>query len=71
MPAKTSPLVVHTASGIARGTEHSDQWGREAFHTGLVPTEVLINGKTPAVTDATFAKLAAALKARRPGYRVT
>jgi hypothetical protein len=65
--AATKPLVVYTAPGVARIADKSDGWGRLAFSSGRVPTEVLINGKQPAVTGPTMDRIAARLKALKPG----
>jgi hypothetical protein len=59
MPAKTtSPIILRTAMGVARHAGRSDAWARLAFKSGSVPTEFLIEGRQPAITDATLKTLA-------------
>jgi len=60
-------LVVYTAPGVARIVDKSDGWGRLAFKSGAIPTEVLINGKQPAVTGPTMDRIAAKFKALKAG----
>ena len=58
-------LVVYDGSGVARVVDKSEGWGRYCFATGIVPTEVLINGKRPAVTSQTLDRIAAGLRATK------
>jgi hypothetical protein len=60
-------LIVYTAQGVARIADKSEGWGRLVFKRGTVPTEVLINGKYPAVTAPTLDRMSASLKAMRRG----
>jgi hypothetical protein len=62
-----STLDVYTAPAVARQVDKSEGWGRLAFKSGMIPTEVMINGKQPAVTAATLTKIVAKLKAIRCG----
>jgi len=71
MAKNTGILHVHTVLGVARACDKHEHWARAAFKSGLVPTEVLINGTQVAITDETLKKIAPALSARRPGHRLT
>jgi hypothetical protein len=59
------PLTVYDSTGTSRYIEKSDGMARLYFKDGTIPTEVLINGKRPGVTEATLKKIAPGLKARR------
>ena len=55
MAAKTAaPIILRTAVGVARHAGKSDGWGRLAFKLGTVPTEFLIEGRQPAITETTL-----------------
>ena len=60
---------IYDAAGAARFLDKSESWGRQAFRTGVVPTELLINGKRPAVTSVTLQKLSATLRSKRKSKR--
>ena len=61
----SGPLVIYDGSGVARAVDKSEGWGRYCFATGIVPTEVLINGKRPAVTGRTLDRMAPGLRAAK------
>jgi len=62
MPAKNLlPIVIRTAKGLAQHTGKSEGWARLAFKSGTVPTEFLIEGRQPAITEATLKTLALSL----------
>jgi hypothetical protein len=61
MAAKAnSPIVIRTARGVAHSADKSEGWARLAFKSGAIPTEFLIEGKQPAIADATLKRLAIA-----------
>jgi hypothetical protein len=60
-------LIVYTSQGVARIADKSEAWGRLVFKRGQVPTEVLINGKYPAVTATTLDRMTASLRAIQRG----
>ena len=55
-------LVIYDGSGVARVVDKSEGWGRYCFAVGIVPTEVMINGKRPAVTSKTLDRIAGGLR---------
>jgi hypothetical protein len=56
------PVHIYDSNGVARAAGKSDGWGRQAFEMGVVPTEILVNGKRPAVTAATLKALTPLLR---------
>jgi hypothetical protein len=57
MAAKNLPIIMRTSIGVARYFGKSDAWARLAFKWGAIPTEFLIEGRQPAITDATLKRL--------------
>jgi hypothetical protein len=51
------PVIMRTAMGVARHFDRSEGWARLAFKWGAIPTECLIEGKQPAITEATLKSL--------------
>jgi hypothetical protein len=58
MAAKNLPIIIRTAMGVARHAGKSDAWARLAFKSGTIPTEFLIEGRQPAITETTLKTLA-------------
>jgi hypothetical protein len=59
MATKTNaPIVIRTARGVAHSADKSEGWARLAFKSGAIPTEFLIEGKQPAITETTLKSLA-------------
>jgi hypothetical protein len=57
-------LKVYDAPGVARFLGRSEAWVRYSFADGLLPTEVVISERRPALTYATLKKIAPTLRYR-------
>jgi len=53
---------VFSAVGVAQALGRSDNWAREQFERRVIPTEFQVDGKRPAVSGETLAKIATQLE---------
>jgi hypothetical protein len=57
--------AIYDRAGTARFLGRSATWVVEAFKSGALPTELLLNGVRPAITAPTLKKIARTLRDKR------
>ena len=53
--------VIYSSGGVAPLIGKSESRARQYFESGRIPTEYMVNGKRPAVSSETLAKIASEL----------
>jgi hypothetical protein len=66
----TTSVLIYDAPGAARFIGKSEAWARYSFQSGVIPTELLINGRKPAVTAPTLKRLAPQLRKQGSGRKL-
>jgi hypothetical protein len=54
----TEPKIIFDQVGVSLVLQKSEARSRQYFKSGRIPTEILINGKRPAVTSETLKEIA-------------